>query len=421
MNKRKSFMLLAVGCSIILIIVLIWYYYQFTGVIRVPQHYPTIQKAIDAAKPGDTILVSSGTYTETIFIEKDDLVLIGEDRNTTIIDGYKGVEPVTSGPVIFISANGVRITGFTVRNSCRVCYGIYVHYSSNNSIYGNIISENNRGIHLYNCANVNVSNNIVANNTGVGIEIRYSRNVTLRDNEISGNKYNLGVWGFSLDQFIHDIDVSNRVNGKPVYYWINRANEIVPQDAGYVGAINCSNITIENMTFSNEGQGVSFAYTNSSTMKNINSLNNWEGISLYYSFNNVIHNNTVSFNMQGLYMSRSSYNDVSLNSISQNTEDGIFLHFAQNNTFYTNTIKNNGNGLYVYGSFHNIFSRNNLLFNRDQIGENFESENAWDDGYSGNYWSDYTGVDADGDGIGDTPYIIDDKNQDRYPLMKQHT
>jgi len=45
--------------------------------------------------------------------------------------------------------------------------------------------------------------------------------------------------------------------------------------------------------------------------------------------------------------------------------------------------------------------------------------NIWDDGYpsGGNYWSDYAGVDADGDGIGDTPYIIDDNNIDHYPLM----
>jgi len=43
----------------------------------------------------------------------------------------------------------------------------------------------------------------------------------------------------------------------------------------------------------------------------------------------------------------------------------------------------------------------------------------WDDGYpsGGNYWSDYAGVDADGDGIGDTPYVIDENNTDRYPLI----
>jgi len=46
--------------------------------------------------------------------------------------------------------------------------------------------------------------------------------------------------------------------------------------------------------------------------------------------------------------------------------------------------------------------------------------NSWDNGEEGNYWSDYTGEDLDGNGIGDTPYLIPDKGKatDNYPLMK---
>jgi hypothetical protein len=48
---------------------------------------------------------------------------------------------------------------------------------------------------------------------------------------------------------------------------------------------------------------------------------------------------------------------------------------------------------------------------------------VWDNGYpyGGNYWSNYTGVDADGDGIGDTPHILDVQNVDNYPLMQPFT
>lgn len=43
--------------------------------------------------------------------------------------------------------------------------------------------------------------------------------------------------------------------------------------------------------------------------------------------------------------------------------------------------------------------------------------NAWDDGSEGNYWSDYKGLDENGDGIGGNPYIIDENNRDNYPLL----
>lgn len=51
------------------------------------------------------------------------------------------------------------------------------------------------------------------------------------------------------------------------------------------------------------------------------------------------------------------------------------------------------------------------------------SVNVWNDGHpsGGNYWSDCTGRDAEGDRIGDTPYVIDGNNQDDYPLMSSWT
>jgi len=66
----------------------------------------------------------------------------------------------------------------------------------------------------------------------------------------------------------------------------------------------------------------------------------------------------------------------------------------------------------------NIFYHNNFINNTPQV-KVYVDVNIWDDGHpsGGNYWSDYTGTDANYDGIGDTPYIIDANNTDHYPLM----
>jgi hypothetical protein len=77
--------------------------------------------------------------------------------------------------------------------------------------------------------------------------------------------------------------------------------------------------------------------------------------------------------------------------------------------------------------FAEVPSSGNFIYHNNLIGNIWMQAytvsgavNFWDDGYpsGGNYWSDYTGVDANGDGIGDTPYIIDADNIDHYPLMK---
>jgi len=106
-------------------------------------------------------------------------------------------------------------------------------------------------------------------------------------------------------------------------------------------------------------------------------------------------------NYSGIYLYSSFYNTISGNIIMAN-HYGIDLSWSSNNIIYLNDFIDNTQHAYIGTSGY---------------------ANFWDDGYpsGGNYWSDYTGVDADGDGIGDTPYVIDADNQDRYPLMNPWT
>jgi parallel beta-helix repeat protein len=93
---------------------------------------------------------------------------------------------------------------------------------------------------------------------------------------------------------------------------------------------------------------------------------------------------------------------------------------SSNNSISGNSITNNANGIELISSSNNRICHNNFINNTKQAFVSPDSlNNIWDNSYpsGGNYWIDYTGLDANGDGIGDSPYVVDTKNQDNYPLM----
>jgi parallel beta-helix repeat protein len=150
----------------------------------VPDEYSTIQEAIDASNPGDTINVTKGIYYEHVVITKDRLVLVGENADTTIIDGNK------TGTVIEILANNVTITGFTIRGSGQGNNGIYIYRSSNHTIIGNLIRDCYEGINLYNSRNTKIIENTIANNSDSGIFLQVNTcNTFINGNNITNNSY----------------------------------------------------------------------------------------------------------------------------------------------------------------------------------------------------------------------------------------
>jgi len=140
----------------------------------------------------------------------------------------------------------------------------------------------------------------------------------------------------------------------------------------------------------------------------------WSGI------NNVTIKNTNIKNFgTGIYLYSSSHNTISGNNITANNGYGIRLDSFSNSSISGNKITNNRYGVWLDSSSNSRFYHNNLIDNTYQVYFESDYANVWDDGYSsgGNYWSDYTGVDLDHDGIGDTEHVINENNTDNYPLM----
>ena len=390
-----------------------------TNVFRVPEDYLTIQAAVDATISGcgDTIKVAAGTYYENVTIEKDSLTLMGKNKRT-IINGE-----------VHVYSNNVNVSGFTIQNGFS---GISI-YSHGNKIINNTITNNENGLELFYSSGNTIMNNDVISNAHTGIRLVDSHYNILRDNNMTDNTFNFEaeinrLGGHSFYSFINDIDASNTVDGKPVYYWVNQSNRQVPADAGYVALVNSTRITVKDLDLAKNGQGVLLAWTSESIIENVTASNNRDGIVLEHSDNNTVRNVTLASNKEtGIYLVESNSNSVIGNIITDN-RDGLFLAGSVGTMIAGNTIHRSidyGISLILFSG--NVIYHNNFIDNAKHV-ESYVSTNTWDDGYpsGGNYWSDYTGVDelsgshqnvTGSDGIGDTPYVIDAESTDCYPLM----
>ena len=295
------------------------------------------------------------------------------------------------------------LTGNTVSNNPN---GIVLGKSSNNELTGNAVSNNSTGICFHSeSASNNLTSNNASNNSYAGIKFRSDagNSNTLSDNIANSNT----AYGIAIDSS------GNTLSG-------NTANW--NGQFGILLGRTSSDNTLESNTASNNSTGIHLYSSNGNTLTaNTADSNSSRGINVSGS-ENILTGNTVSNNPTGLYFSHSGNNTITDNIIEWSMSYGIrFAHDCNENTLTRNTISNSSYGLYFTLSCINNQIYNNNFINDAQAyvapdctGNVFNLDKP----IGGNYWSDWTSPDDDGDGIVDSPYVFTG-GQDNLPWAHQ--
>ncbi len=258
-------------------------------------------------------------------------------------------------------------------------YGILLHYSHSNTIINNTC-RGNLSINLYRSNSNLIQSNKCYNNHG--IFIRYSINNMLQNNKMTF--CGILILGDLLEHWnTHVIDTTNTVNDKPVYYWKNQTNGIIPSGAGEVILANCRNITISEQNLSNGSVGILLGFTSHTMIFDTTCSNNYiNGIHFYSSSDNIINNCSILFNSRSdlnlnsdFYFDGDSKNNVAINTTFNTTifEDlkselivKNYLHIQINDSHNKPIsdvdvkVRDNGREIYTTSGFQGNKQKTNL-------------------------------------------------------------
>jgi parallel beta-helix repeat protein len=328
------------------------------------QSYKTITIKSDGSIEGtDRITRAGNTYTFTDYVNGSIII----EKNNIMIDG--------AGHTIRGSGNITNIFGQVWPNdSPNLETGFTVVGRTHVTIQNLTITDFVVPFCLSNSSYITIQNNKLTYN-GQGVRLYNSSNTSILQNELDTSMET----GVMADPFSH--------------YNIISENKIIGSNQAIL--IYSSNNTISGNVLE-------------------------DGINILYGMYNTIVGNTISGSVFGIELYDSSFNLVSRNSLVKN-EYGIWG--GSNNTIFENNIQENVVG--INSAYNSLIYRNNFINNTEQIDfidyppHSIPAPNAdvWDNGTQGNYWSDYNGTDANGDGIGDTPYMPYPNNTDHYPLI----
>ncbi len=341
-----------------------------------------VQEAVDRAADGDEIRVRPGCYHGPVVV-RTRVTLIGEDG--AVLDGDR------HGTIVTLAAPGIVMRGFIVRGS------------------GDVLSAEHTGI-LIEAPESVVENNRLED-VLFGISLRRASHSVVRNNVLHGKTLPVARRGDAIRVWSSDdvtIERNHVLDGRDVVLWYSKR------------------LALRNNEVRRGRYGLHFMYCDGAEVVNNVVVDNSVGIYLMYSAHLTLRGNRMAGNRgpSGYGLGLKDMDGVEIkDNVLANNRVGVFLEHASGE-WIGNRIVANDVGLWLWpSSQHNRFIRNDWIDNGEQVdieGGLGDRGNEW----VGNFWSDYRGFDADGDGVGDVPYRavrLFERLAERYPVLRLYS
>ena len=342
------------------------------GAVHVVQEGDALQAILNSAQPGDTVQLSSGEFEGQFVVEVDGITLTGPEDFSAIINGTR------KGRALWVKSADVTVRNLTVTNS------------------GLSLPEMDAAIFLDQGADrAVVENNQLLDNL-VGVYVWGPDNALVNANYITGNQ---------------ELRMSERGNG--VTIWNSPGSHIVNNQIQFGRDGIFTNYSKQNTfsgnTFKNLRYGVHYMYTNDSEVSDNISIDNDIGYAIMFSDRiKALGNISLNSRDQGIMMNYANHSTVEGNSVYQ-AEKCVYFYNANINQIHNNHFEQCEIGIHYTGAAQgNVIYDNAFVYNQTQVkyvGTRYED---WSHEGRGNYWSDHSGFDLDGDGISDSAYRPND-------------